>query len=269
VTIPEGTIQPTMGCLMTGGNRRCGAFTLVELLVVVSVMALLIGLLLPALAQARHYARRVTCSSNLHQVGVAIHIYAEDFQDTIPFGPAGRPVTGSNFYTVTGNVTSLLSLEDGEPVGLGLLLKDYLSERPMVLFCPGADQPSEANAQLARVGRAQAQSDFYYRHGSVALLSGTPSTFHIRLSNLGRNRKGQPITALVTDVQFLAHPSLAPFQVVTRTSHLRAASNIMFADGHVNAVSNKNDQFTVNIGAAPYDALERILQMFELADGQR
>jgi len=257
------------GYLKTGGNRRCDAFTLVELLVVVAVLAILMGLLMPALAQARHYARRTVCSSNLHQVSMAIHIYAEDFQDTIPFGPEGRPVTGSNFYTVTGNVTSLLSLEDGAPVGLGLLLKDYLSEQPKVLFCPGADQPSEADTQLARVGQAQAQSDFYYRHGSVALLSGKPGEFHIRLSNLGRNRNGQPIKSLVTDVQFLAHQSLAPFQVVTRTSHLRATSNIMFADGHVKTVSNKDDQFTVNIGTNPYDALERILRMFELADGRR
>lgn len=269
MTIPKGRIQPVIGSLITRRNRRCGAFTLVEVLVVVAVLTLLMGLLMPALARARHYARRVGCSSNLHQVSLAIHLYAEDFQDTIPFGPEGRPVTGSNFYTVTGNVTSLLSLEDGAPVGLGLLLKNYLSERPKVLFCPGTDQPSEADAQLSRVGQAQAQSDFYYRHASVALLSGTPDTFHIRLSSLGRNRNGQPIKALVTDVQFLAHPSLAPFQVVTRTSHQRAVSNIMFADGHVKTVSNKDAQFTVNIGTSPYDALERILQMFELADGQR
>ena len=234
-----------------------------------AVISLLIGLVMPAMSRARYSARRAACASNLHHVGMAIHLYAQDFRDTIPFGPEGRPVTGSNFYTVTGNVTSLLSLEDGAPVGLGLLLKDYLSHQPMVLFCPGADQPSEADAQLARVGQAQAQSDYYYRHGSVALLSGTPPPFHIRLSDLGRNTKGRPIAALVTDVQFLAHPSLVPFQVVTRTSHRRTASNILFADGHVNTVSNRNDPFTVDIGTHPYDALQRIMEMFELADEHR
>ena len=130
-------------------------FTLIELLVVIGILGLLIAILLPALTKARHQARRMACAGNLRQVGVAIHLYAEDFDDTIPFGPAGRPVTGSNFYTVTGNVTSLLSLEDGAPVGLGLLLKDYLNHQPTVLFCPGADQPSEAREQLAQV----AQSD--------------------------------------------------------------------------------------------------------------
>lgn len=244
-------------------------FNLVELLVVIATLGLLIAILLPALTQARHQARRAACAGNLRQVGLAIHLYAQDFGDTIPFGPTGRPVTGSNFYTVTGNVTSLLSLEDGAAVGLGLLLEGYLAHQPTVLFCPGVDQPSEAEEQLAQVGWAQAQSDFYYRHASVALLTGTPKAFHIRLSDLGRNSKGQPIAALVTDVQFLAHPSLAAFQVKMRTSHKRAASNVLFAAGHVTTVSNRDDILTVDIGTYPYDALERILDVFELADAYR
>ncbi len=244
-------------------------FTLIELLVVIAIMSLLLAILSPALSEVRHHARRAACASNLRQVGVAIHLYAQDFDDTIPFGPAGRPVTGSNFYTVIGNVTSLLSLEDGAPVGLGLLLKHYLAQQPTVLFCPGADQPSEAKEQLARVGSGQAQCDFYYRHASVALLTGTPKAFHIRLSDLGRNSRGQPITALASDVQFLAHPSLAAFQVKTRTSHQRQASNFLFAAAHVSTLSNRNDAFTVDIGTAPYDALDRILAMFERADDYR
>jgi len=251
------------------GNKQRGGFSLIELLVVIAIISLLIAILLPALNQAKHHARRAACISNLRQVGVAIHMYAEDFDDTIPYGPAGRPVTGSNFYTVTGNVTSLLSLEDGAPVGLGLLLEIYLAHQPTVIFCPGADQPSEAKEQLARVGQAQAQSDFYYRHASIALLTGTPSISHIKLSNLGKNSKNQPISALVADVQFLAHPSLAAFQVKTRTSHQRMVSNILFAAGHVRTVSNRDDKMTVDIGTAPYDALERILAMFELADEYR
>ncbi len=122
-------------------DQRTG-FTLVELLVVIAILSLLIAILLPALTQVRHQARRIACAGHLRQVGLAIHLYAQNFGDSIPFGPAGRPVTGSNFYTVTGNVTSLLSLEDGAPVGLGLLLKDYLAHQPTVLFCPGADQQS-------------------------------------------------------------------------------------------------------------------------------
>lgn len=260
---------PPAGTASACGLRGRSAFSLVELLVVIALLALLLSILLPALSQTRHQARRAACAANLRQVGVAVHLYAQDFDDTIPFGPSGRPVTGSNFYTVTGNVTSLLSLEDGAPVGLGLLLKDYVSHQQMVFFCPGADQPSEAREQLARVGTGQAQSDYYYRHASVALLTGTPDTSHVRLSNLGRNSKGRPIAALVADVQFLAHSSLAAFDVKTRTSHQRKHSNILFAAGHVTTAANRDDALTVDIGIAPYDALERILDMFEAADEYR
>lgn len=248
--------------------QRCG-FTIIELLVVIAVISLLMGILVPVLSQVRQQAHRAACKANLRQVGVAIHLYADAFDDTIPFGPGGRPVTGSNFYTVTGNVTSLLSLEDGAPVGLGLMLDSYLSDQSKVLFCPGADQPSEAEEQLARVGTAQAQCDFYYRHASVSLLTGTPKKFYNKLSDLGWNSKGRPIAALVADVQFLAHQSLAAFQVKTRTSHKKASSNILFADGHVNTVMNENDMLTVDVGTSPYDALEKILNMFELVDDYR
>jgi prepilin-type N-terminal cleavage/methylation domain-containing protein/prepilin-type processing-associated H-X9-DG protein len=244
-------------------------FTLIELLVVIAILSLLMAILLPVMSKVKQQARLTLCASNLRQVGLAIHLYADDYDGLIPFGPQGRPVTGSNFYTVTGNVTSLLSLEDGAPVGLGLMLDHYLSYQPKVLFCPGADQPSEAEKQLERVGHAQAQSDYYYRHASIALLTGKPTMFHIRLSDLGSNSKGRKISALVTDVQFIAHPSLAAFQVKTRTSHKQQISNILFADGHVSSLSNKNNELTVDVGTSPYDGLEKILNMFEYVDKYR
>jgi prepilin-type N-terminal cleavage/methylation domain-containing protein len=242
------------------------AFSLIELLVVILVLSLLLAILLPSLRKARRRAQLVVCSANLRDVGIAIHAYAHDYNDTIPYGPEGRPVTGSNFYTVTGNVTSLLSLEDGAPVGLGLLLDDYVAEQPKVFFCPGADQPSDADQQLARVGKKQAQSDYYYRHASVALLIGQPNLSHVRLSRLGKNRNGKTISAIVMDVQFLAHPSLSGFQVITRTSHDREVVNILQADGQVVRRDNRDDIVTVDIGTYPYDALDKILQAFERAD---
>jgi len=268
IPCPANEMHPLLRAKICDNIQRYG-FSLIELLVVIAVLSLLMAILMPILSQARQQAQRTACSGNLRQVGLAIHLYAEAYDDSIPFGPEGRPITGSNFYTVTGNVTSLLSLEDGAPVGLGLILKNFLSHQSKVLFCPGADQPSEAEEQLARVGTAQAQSDFYYRHASVALLSGTPKKFHVKLSNLGRNSKGRPIAALVSDVQFLAHRSLAAFQVKTRTSHKQVSSNILFADGRVTTVINKDDMLTVDVGTTPYDAMEKILAMFELVDDYR
>ena len=259
---------------MTTGWFRCGArfhraFTLIELLVVIAVIAMLLGVVVPSLRKARSQAKLVVCASNLRNVGIAIHAYAYDYDDTIPFGPEGLPMAGSQFYTATGNVTSLISLYNGAPVGLGLLLDSHLTDQPKVLFCPGADQPSDAETELSRVGKLQAQSDYYYRHASVAMLSGEPEAFHVRLGDLGKNRNGTSIAALVMDVQFLANSSLSVFGVVTRTSHHRQAVNILLADGQVVRQDNGDGRFTVDIGGYPYDALDKILEAFERADELR
>lgn len=131
-------------------TQKRGAFTLVELLVVIGIIAVLIGILLPSLNKAREQSFRTKCLSSVRTIGQALSIYAAENKDCVPIATLisanadGSPrspdqFSVENWFSYYGYWKNN---NGAKPTGLGKLagLK-VLNSAPQAFYCPREDRP--------------------------------------------------------------------------------------------------------------------------------
>jgi hypothetical protein len=138
-------VQSELGNARVRADRSARAFTLIDVLVSMAVIGVLIAILLPSISRVRESAQRVVCGSNLRQIGLGLHMYAQDSHDFMPdsvflpdpyhsrTGGEGSPAEMDIVRTAVG---AYRDRPWGQWDGLGLLFKrDYLPASKL-FYCP-------------------------------------------------------------------------------------------------------------------------------------
>lgn len=211
-------------------------FTLIEMLVVVSIITLLISMMLPALSQARSAAKQVQCASNLRSLGLAAHLYAEANRDR-------HVLHYQEFMTGLGNGQP--SYFYGNPLALwqrgsGAILfnEGYLTSRK-VFYCP--DNDGHGSESAAWPGTPPGFSPTDQRlWGNYALVTGNNMFLSISVDmgvyqnipdrTKANAREGSDIGGLLIASDYRAlHTSTSPYL----GNHQLRGGNTLFNGGHV------------------------------------
>jgi prepilin-type N-terminal cleavage/methylation domain-containing protein len=123
--------------------KRKSGFTLVELLVVIGIIALLVGILLPALSKARDASLRTQCLSNLRELGTALRMYAIENRDACPVGGVAADPTDNSLsknisfqYGFTYTAYWVGSSGEGSVCGLGFMVYNGTYKNGKAFYCP-------------------------------------------------------------------------------------------------------------------------------------
>jgi len=201
---------------MTERIQKEGAFTLIELLVVIAIIAILAGILLPALSTAKAKAQSISCLNNLKQWGLATYLYASDHEDFLPTDGTPNPsdtATNNGWYIQLPRELGLPRYHD-QP----WRTNEFASPGRTVWICPSNRRRSNGN------------NLFHYCLNEN--VSGTGSDNKpVRLSTISR-----PVAVIwMFDSKNL--PAVGGWSFVHTNLHTRGAQ-FVFLDAHVVRLKN-------------------------------
>ncbi len=187
-----------------------GGFTLVELLVVIAIIAILAAILFPVFTRAREKARRTSCLSNVRQLGLAAHMYAQDYDELFPCDDwPGNPM-----YELTRSV---------EPY-----IRNW-----QIWYCPSAPAIGLPDVIASEANWTAGNTSYYwYSYRYPPMTSSTPA-FICRFCN----KKWGPAPHIIGEMSNTDLPLVSDwFKKGHKTGphrSFRASINVCYLDGHV------------------------------------
>jgi len=193
------------------------AFTLIELLVVITIIAILAGFLVPALASSKEKANKIRCMNNMRQMGLSVEYYKEDHDQYFPFTP--KPALGYNDHTAYMNY----------------LGSNYFKSAWGVFKCPSNKNQVGMDYRTNSFG---GQIDYEFNSGLVG--DNVPGHDPCRMD--GQNWNLEKIVVPANCIVFTEFPppySINKGWAAGPYPHNDGGANAYFADGHVAWVPSK------------------------------
>ena len=222
--------------MYTTQRGRMAAFTLMELLIVIAIIAILAAMLLPVLSRAKQRAVRIQCLGNMKQIGVAAQLYGSDFRDYFAYPNWGLPYSSPPHYGWLYR-----SVDGGPPTDIELfkqgLFWPYLQTRG-VYYCPLDKTNSAAVATTNSPYRANKWST-YVMNGAVmgyGILQ-TPKTYKLTQAKILGVLLWEPDESQATASNGVYNdgastPYYPPIDFGCSKLHLPGC-NLLFIDAHV------------------------------------